>query len=64
VIQHKATIEASFSRLMIATQQVGKNMTCRLSTRMAKLGFDLQKAVVKTYTLMLYLLGAHPALAG
>jgi hypothetical protein len=28
------------------------------------LGFDLHKAVVKTYTLMLYLLGAHPASTG
>jgi hypothetical protein len=36
-------------------------MTCRLSTRMAKLGFDSQKAVVKTYTLMLYLLGEYLA---
>jgi hypothetical protein len=52
------------SRLMIATQQVGKNMTCRLSTRMAKLGFESQKVVVKTYTIMLYLLGAHPTPTG
>jgi hypothetical protein len=36
---------------MVATQQVWKNMTCRLTTRMAKLGFDSQKAVVKTYAL-------------
>jgi hypothetical protein len=61
VIQSKATIETSLSRLMVAHHQVGENMTCRVSTRMAKLGFDSQKAVVKTYTLMLYLLGAHPA---
>jgi hypothetical protein len=26
-VRHKATIEASLSRLMVATQQVGKNMT-------------------------------------
>jgi hypothetical protein len=26
-VRHKATIEASMSRLMVATQQVGENMT-------------------------------------
>jgi uncharacterized alpha-E superfamily protein len=46
-------IEACLSRLMVATQQVWENMTCRLTTRMAKLGFDSQKAVVNTYALML-----------
>jgi hypothetical protein len=35
LVQPKATIEASLSRLMVATQQVGENMTRRLSTRMA-----------------------------
>jgi hypothetical protein len=30
-----------------------KNMTCRLTTRMAKVGFDLQEAVVNIYALML-----------
>jgi hypothetical protein len=35
----EATIEANLSRLMVATQEVWKNMTCRLTIRMAKLGF-------------------------
>jgi hypothetical protein len=39
-------------------------MTCRLTTRMAKLGFDLQEAVVNIYALMLQLLGEHPAPPG
>jgi hypothetical protein len=52
-VRRKATIEASLSRLMIATQQVGENMTWRLSTRMTwLLGFDLQKAVVISYALI------------
>jgi hypothetical protein len=38
---------------MIATQQVWENMTCRLTPRMTKLGFDLQEAVVNIYALML-----------
>jgi hypothetical protein len=46
-------MQASLSRLMVATQQVGENMTCRLTTRMAKQGFDLQEAVVNVYALML-----------
>jgi hypothetical protein len=49
---------------MVATQQVRGNLTCMLSIRMARLGFDSQNAVVKTYTLMIYLLGAHPAPTG
>jgi hypothetical protein len=40
LVQSKAMIEVSLSRLMVATQQVGENKTCRLSTRMAKVGFD------------------------
>jgi hypothetical protein len=46
-------MQASLSRLMIATQQVWENMTCRLTPRMTKLGFDLQEAVVNIYALML-----------
>jgi hypothetical protein len=46
---------------MVATQQVWENMTCRLTIRMAKLGFDSQKIVVNIYTLVLLLLGNHPA---
>jgi hypothetical protein len=38
---------------MVATQQVRENMTCRLTTRMAKLGFDTQKVVVNIYALIL-----------
>jgi hypothetical protein len=38
---------------MVATQQVWENMISRLTTRMAKLGFDSQKIVVNIYTLML-----------
>jgi hypothetical protein len=40
-------------QLQGATQQVWENMTYRLTTRMAKLGFDSQKAVVNIYALML-----------
>jgi hypothetical protein len=46
-------MQASLSRLMVATQQVGENMTCRLTTRMVKQGVDLQEAVVNVYALML-----------
>jgi N-acyl-L-homoserine lactone synthetase len=46
-------MQASLSRVMVATQQVWENMACRLTTRMAKLGFDSQKAVVNIYALML-----------
>jgi hypothetical protein len=46
-------MQASLSRLMVATQQVSENMTCRLTTRMAKLGFDSQKAVVNIFALVL-----------
>jgi hypothetical protein len=38
---------------MVATQQVWENMTCRLTIRMGKLGFDSHKAVVNIYALML-----------
>jgi hypothetical protein len=48
LVQHKATIEASLSRLMVATGQVWKNMTRGLLTRKAKLEFNLQKAVVNS----------------
>jgi hypothetical protein len=37
-------IEAILSRLIVATQQLGENMTCRLSTRMAKLGDSLAES--------------------
>jgi hypothetical protein len=46
-------MQASLSRLMVSTQQVGENMTCQLTTRMAKQGFDLQEAVVSVYALRL-----------
>jgi hypothetical protein len=46
-------MQASLSRLMVTTHQVGENMTCRLTTRMAKQGFGLQEAVVNVYALML-----------
>jgi hypothetical protein len=51
---------------MVATQQVGENMTCRLTTRMAKQGFDLQEAVVSVNALMLLFQekGEHPAPTG
>jgi hypothetical protein len=39
--------------LWLLLSKCGKNMTCRLTTRTAKLGFDLQEAVVNIYTLML-----------
>jgi hypothetical protein len=42
-------MQASLSRIIVATQQVWENMTCRLTTRMAKLGFDSQKVVVNIY---------------
>jgi hypothetical protein len=48
LIQSKAMIEASLSRLMVATQQVGENMTPRLIARKARLWFDLQKALVNS----------------
>jgi hypothetical protein len=35
LVRPNTTIEASLSRLMFATQQVGENMALRLSTRMA-----------------------------
>jgi tetrahydromethanopterin S-methyltransferase subunit F len=41
LVRPKATIEASLSRLMVATQQVWKNMTWGLITRKARLGFNL-----------------------
>jgi hypothetical protein len=44
LIQSKAMIEASLSRLMVATQQAGGNMTYKLTTRMAKLGFGLTES--------------------
>jgi hypothetical protein len=37
LVRPKAAIEASLSRLMVATQQVGGNTTRRLPTRMAGL---------------------------
>jgi hypothetical protein len=39
-------------------------MTCSLIKRMAILGFDSQKAVVKIYALMLLLIDEHPAPTG
>jgi hypothetical protein len=39
--------------LWLLLSKCGKNTTCRLTTRMAKLGFDLQEAVVNIYALML-----------
>jgi hypothetical protein len=32
------------SRVMVTTQQVWENMTCKLTTRMAKLGFRLAES--------------------
>jgi hypothetical protein len=46
-------MQASLSRVMVATKLVWENMTCRLTTRMAKLGFDSQKVVVNIYAFML-----------
>jgi hypothetical protein len=39
--------------LWLLLSKCGQNMTCRLTTRMAKLGFDMQEARVKIYALML-----------
>jgi hypothetical protein len=46
-------IEASLSRLMIATQRVGKKYDMRAIKKEGSLWLDLQKAVVKTNDLML-----------
>jgi hypothetical protein len=47
-----ATIEASLSRLMAATQQVGENDMKAINKDGLTLGFDLQKAVVIPYALI------------
>jgi hypothetical protein len=39
--------------LWLLLSKCGKNMTCRLTTRMAKLWFDFQEVVVSIYALML-----------
>jgi hypothetical protein len=52
-VQPKATIEASLSRLMLATQQVGGKYDMKATNKDGlTLGFDLQKAVVIPYALI------------
>jgi hypothetical protein len=52
-VRPKATIEASLSRLMVATQQVGEKYDMKVINKDGlTLGFDLQKAVVIPYALI------------
>jgi hypothetical protein len=52
-VRPKATIGASLSRLMVATQQVGEIYDMKAINKDGlTLGFDLQKAVVISYALI------------